>query len=451
MTALEIIAKKRDGHELSDAEIEFFINGYVGRVIPDYQAAALLMAIYCRGMSFQETVTLTRLMRDSGEVVDLSAIPGLKVDKHSTGGVGDKISLILAPLVAAAGVPVPMVSGRSLAHTGGTLDKLESIPGFRTNLTLRQFAQHLKKFGVCLIGQTRTMCPADRLIYALRDATATVPSLPLICASILSKKLAEGINALVLDVKIGNGAIFDTDNQSEELARQLIRVAGEFEMPAVALLTDMSQPLGRAIGNWLEVLEAIEVLRGSGPDDVRELTLALGAYMLLLGKKAESVQEGYQQARQVLESGETWEKFVAIVEAQGGDVKFVQRPERYPKPKHRREIEATRTGWISAINARRLGQMVMALGAGRRSLNDHVDYTAGLYVEKKIGDAVASGEPLLRVQSSSTKINDGIAAELRDCFIISEQQMKPPTLLRGVLDPALRSHESSLLPAPPFH
>lgn len=433
MTVQRIIEKKRDGHELSEAEIEFFISGYVRKAIPDYQAAALLMAIYCRGMSFRETVALTRCMRDSGEVVDLSGVPGIKVDKHSTGGVGDKISLILAPLVAAAGVLVPMISGRSLAHTGGTLDKLESIPGFRTNLTLRQFSQHLKKYGVCLIGQTRALCPADRQIYALRDATATVPSLPLICASILSKKLAEGIDALVLDVKIGNGAIFANDNQAEELAQQLVRVAAEFQLSTMALLTDMSQPLGRAIGNWIEVLEAIEVLQGRGPEDVRELTLTLGAYMLLLGKQARSVQEGYQRSRQVLESGEAWEKFVELVAAQGGDVMFLRRPERYPKPKYRRQIAATATGWISAINARRLGQIAMALGAGRRTLDDDVDYMAGLYLEKKIGDAVASGEPLLRVQSSTRKIKDDLVAGLCDCFVISEQQTKPPPLVRSVL------------------
>ncbi len=430
----QLIEKKRDGHELTEAELEFFIHGYVGKQIPDYQAAAFLMATYFRGMSFRETVALTRLMRDSGEVVDLSEIPGIKVDKHSTGGVGDKISLILAPVVAAAGVPVPMISGRSLAHTGGTLDKLESIPGFRTNLTLKQYAKLIQKNNVCLIGQTRSICPADRLIYALRDATGTVPSLPLICASILSKKLAEGINALVLDVKIGNGAIFEKDNEGEELARQLIRVADEFNMPTVALLTGMSQPLGRAIGNWLEVLESIEVLRGSGPQDIRELTLMLAAYMLMLGKKAVSPQEGYKRAQEVLDSGAAWEKFLAIVEAQSGEAKFVEKPERYAKPKHRRQIETQRTGWVSAINARRLGQISMALGAGRRTLKDEIDYTAGLCVEKKIGDAVIEGEPLLCAQSSAMKIDDIIASELRGCFTINEQQTQRLPLLRGVLD-----------------
>ena len=429
-----LIEKKRDGHELTDAELEFFIHGYVGKNIPDYQAAAFLMATFFRGMSFRETVALTRLMRDSGEVVDLSEIPGIKVDKHSTGGVGDKISLILAPVVAAAGVPVPMISGRSLAHTGGTLDKLESIPGFRTNLGLKQFARLIQKNNACLIGQTRSICPADRLIYALRDTTGTVPSLPLICASILSKKLAEGINALVLDVKIGNGAIFEKNNEGEELARQLIRVAGEFNMPAVALLTDMSQPLGQAIGNWLEVLEGIEVLRGGGPQDIRELTLALAGHMLLLGKKVETVHEGYKRAQEVLDSGAAWEKFVAIIEAQSGEVKFVEKPERYPKPKYRRQIEAQRTGWISAINARRLGKISMTLGAGRRTLKDKIDYTAGLYVEKKVGDAVTESEPLLRAQSSAMKITEDIESELRSCFTMSEQPVQPPALLRGVLD-----------------
>ena len=433
MTAREIILKKRDGKQLAENEIDFFIHAYLRGEIADYQMSALLMAIYFQGMSFDETVTLTRIMRDSGEVVDFSHLPGIKVDKHSTGGVGDKVSLILAPLVAAAGVPVPMISGRGLGHTGGTLDKLESIPGFKTRLPLEQFKKQVGELGTCLIGQTEEICPADRRIYAMRDATGTVQSIPLICGSILSKKLAEGINALVLDVKVGNGAIFEDDDTAEELATHLIRTATAFNLNTVALLTDMSQPLGVAAGNWVEVVESIDVLQGRGPADTRQVTLALGAIMLQLAGKTKNLQSGMAQLRALLDNGAAWEKFLEIVRAQAGDTTFLENPDKYPAPKHRLEVKAERDGFIAAINAREIGRLSMLLGAGRKTVDDVVDYTAGLFIHKKVGSRVEKGEALLALQNSGALPEANFIQALRNCFTISPQSVAPPKLLRKLL------------------
>ncbi len=433
MTAREIILKKRDGKHLAENEIDFFIHAYLRGEIADYQMSALLMAIYFQGMSFDETVTLTRIMRDSGEVVDFSHLPGSKVDKHSTGGVGDKVSLILAPLVAAAGVPVPMISGRGLGHTGGTLDKLESIPGFKTRLPLEQFKKQVGELGTCLIGQTEEICPADRRIYAMRDATGTVQSIPLICGSILSKKLAEGINALVLDVKVGNGAIFEDDDTAEELATHLIRTATAFNLNTVALLTDMSQPLGVAAGNWVEVVESIDVLQGRGPADTRQVTLALGAIMLQLAGKTKNLQSGMAQLRVLLDNGAAWEKFLEIVRAQAGDTTFLENPDKYPAPKHRLEVKAECDGFIAAINAREIGRLSMLLGAGRKTVDDVVDYTAGLFIHKKVGSRVEKDEALLTLQNSGPLPEANFIQTLRNCFTISPQSVAPPKLLRKLL------------------
>jgi len=433
MTAREIILKKRDGKSLTASEIDFFIHAYLRGEIADYQMSALLMAIYFRGMSFDETVTLTRIMRDSGEVVDFSYLPGVKVDKHSTGGVGDKVSLILAPLVAAAGVFLPMISGRSLGHTGGTLDKLESIPGFKTRLPLDRFKKQVAEIGACLIGQTDEICPADRRIYAMRDATATVQSIPLICGSILSKKLAEGANALVLDVKVGNGAIFEGDAAAEELATHLIRTATALNLNTVALLTDMSQPLGIAAGNWVEVVESIDVLQGRGPADTRQVTLALGAIMLQLAGKSKSLQSGMTQLRALLDNGAAWEKFLEIVRAQEGDTTFLENPDKYPAPKHRLEVKAEQDGFIAAINAREIGQLSMLLGAGRKTVDDVVDYTAGMFIHKKVGSRVEKGEALLTLQNSGPLPEANFIQTARSCFTISPQNVTPPKLLRKLL------------------
>jgi pyrimidine-nucleoside phosphorylase len=434
MTAREIIIKKRDGKNLTESEINFFIHTYLMGEIADYQMSALLMAIYFQGMSFDETVTLTRIMRDSGETVDFSPLPGGKVDKHSTGGVGDKVSLILAPLVAAAGVYVPMVSGRGLGHTGGTLDKLESIPGFKTRLPLSRFKKQVEEIGACLIGQTDEICPADRRIYAMRDATGTVQSIPLICGSILSKKLAEGIDALVLDVKVGNGAIFEDAAAAEELATHLIRTATAFNLNTAALLTDMSQPLGVAAGNWVEVCEAIDVLQGHGPADTRKITLALGAIMLQLAGKAADLQGGMAQLRALLDNGTAWEKFLEIVRAQEGDITFLKNPDKYPAPKQRLEVKAEREGFIASLNAREIGRLSMLLGAGRQTVEDTVDYTAGMFIHKKIGDRIHRSEALITLQNSGPPPDNDFIQAVRNCFVIAHQSVAPPQLLQKLLN-----------------
>jgi len=434
MTARDLIQKKRDGKTLAESEINFFIHAYLSGEIADYQMSALLMAIYFQGMNFDETVTLTRIMRDSGEIVDFSPLPGIKVDKHSTGGVGDKVSLILAPLVAAAGVYVPMISGRSLGHTGGTLDKLESIPGFKTRLSLKRFKKQVEEIGACLIGQTEEICPADRRIYAMRDATATVQSMPLICSSILSKKLAEGINALVLDVKVGNGAIFEDAAAAEELAMHLIRAATAFNLKTVALLTDMSQPLGVAIGNWVEVCEAIDVLKGRGPEDTKKVTLALGAIMLQLAGKASDLADGMKQLAALLENGAAWRKFLEIVQAQEGDITFLENRDKYPTPKHRLEVKAETDGYLTAINAREIGRLCMLLGAGRKTVADAVDYTAGMLLHKKIGDRVRAGEPLFTLQNSGPPPDENFKLAVRACFKIENQSVPPQKLLQKLFD-----------------
>ncbi|MDZ7290427.1 MAG: thymidine phosphorylase [candidate division KSB1 bacterium] len=434
MTAREIIQKKRDGNALAESEINFFVQAYLRGEIADYEMSALLMAIYFRGMNFDETVALTRIMRDSGEVVDWSHLPGAKVDKHSTGGVGDKVSLILAPLVAAAGVYVPMISGRGLGHTGGTLDKLESIPGFKTRLPMSRFKKQVEEIGTCLIGQTEEICPADRKIYALRDATATVQSIPLICGSILSKKLAEGLDALVLDVKVGNGAIFEDANMAEKLAEHLIRTATAFNLKSVALLTDMSQPLGVAAGNWVEVCEAIEVLKGGGPEDLRKVTLVLGALMLQLAGKAKDLNIGMAQLRTLLQNGAAWKKFLEVVNAQEGEVTFVENPNKYPAPKFSCEVIAELEGYVTAINTREIGRLCMLLGAGRNRLADTIDYTAGVLIHKKVGDRVQPGEPLVTLQNSQQPPAHHFPQKMRACFAIGPEPVSPPNLIHGMLN-----------------
>lgn len=431
---VEIIQTKRDGGALELDELRFMLDGYVNGTIPEYQIAALLMAIYFQDMSEQETVHLTQLMRDSGEVVDLSHLPGPKIDKHSTGGVGDKVSLILAPLMAAAGVYVPMISGRSLGHTGGTLDKLDAIPGFQSQLPLTEFKRLTAAVGTCLIGQTREICPADRRLYALRDVTGTVQSMPLICGSILSKKLAEGLDALVLDVKVGDGAIFADAELARQLASRLINTARHFDLNTAALLTDMSQPLGRAIGNWVEVREAIQVLRGGGPEDVRQVTLALGALMLRLVDGATTWASHVKRLVNLLENGSAYNKFLEIVAAQGGEVAVVEHPELYPQPRFQAEIIAERDGFVNTIAARRLGQLCMRLGAGRRAVDNGVDPHAGIVIDRKVGDSIRYGEVLAQVQSSTVEISNERSAEIRQCFSIHQQRVEPPPLLLELLD-----------------
>ena len=388
MHTLDIIIKKRDGHILTPGEIKQLVQGYTCGCISDYQMAAFLMAVYFRDLNLQETVALTREMSQSGERLDLRTIPGIVVDKHSTGGVGDGVSLVLAPLVAAAGVPVLMMSGRGLGHTGGTLDKLESIPGMRTSLPGGQAVRQVRAIGVAMIGQTGELAPADKKIYALRDATGTVESRSLICASILSKKIAAGISGLVLDVKCGCGAFMADMAEARELAGILIKVGKANGLKIKALITDMDQPLGNAIGNSLEIVQAIEVLQDRGPADFRDLTLALGAEMLILGKKAKDKQTAMTILSRLLSNGQAMDKFREMVKAQGGRI------DRLPKAKHKTNVLARRSGYLYRCHTREIGLAASLLGAGRQTKEDRIDPAAGIWLRKKPGDKIKRGELL---------------------------------------------------------
>jgi pyrimidine-nucleoside phosphorylase len=397
MRAVDIIRKKRDAAELSREEIEFLISGATHDRIPDYQLAAFLMAVVWRGMTRAELAALTESMLHSGSVLDWSDLPAAKVDKHSTGGVGDKTSLILAPIVAAAGLYVPMISGRGLGHTGGTLDKLEAIPGFNVHLKLPEFRRVLELARCALIGQTPEIAPADKKLYALRDVTATVESPYLITASIMSKKMAEGIDALVLDVKSGDGAFMKKQEDAEYLAELMVETGTRMGKKIVALITDMEQPLGRKIGNVLEVEECVEVLHGGGPTDVRELSLELSAWMFVLGGRTKSVNEGRDLAVEMIVSGRARDTFRQVVKLQGGDAKIVDDPSLLPQAKHTARLPAKRDGYVTAIHCEQVGIASMTLGGGREKKEDSVDPGVGLVLEKKIGDAVKAGENLCTV------------------------------------------------------
>jgi pyrimidine-nucleoside phosphorylase len=398
---IDLIRKKRDSGELSDAEIESLIEGYTAGRIPDYQMAAWLMAAVLRGMTRPETAALTNAMLHSGEVLDLGFLPAKKVDKHSTGGVGDKTSLVLAPLVAAGGLYVPMISGRGLGHTGGTLDKLESISGFRVGLTVPEFHRVLKACGCCMIGQTEKIAPADRKLYALRDATGTVESPYLICASIMSKKVAEGTDALVLDVKTGSGAFMKKEEDAVFLAELMVETGERMGKQMVALLTDMNQPLGRMVGNALEVQECIEVLHGGGPADLRELCLHLGAWMFFLGGASKTVAQGKQLAEEIIASGKAFERFRQMVELQGGDISVIDDPTLLPSTDHRVDVLSPQSGYVTAIQAEQVGTACVILGGGRERKEDSVDPAVGIVVHKKIGDKVTTGESLCTIHCHS--------------------------------------------------
>lgn len=429
MTAYEVISRKRDGKQLSAEEIQFFIASYMKQEITDYQVSALLMAIYLRGMDDGETSALTKAYIGSGIQIDLSDIPGIKVDKHSTGGVGDKVSIILAPLVASFGVPVPMISGRGLGHSGGTLDKLESIPGFRTDLSIDKFRKLLKKYNLGLIGQTADIVPADKKIYALRDVTATVDSIPLISASIMSKKIAEGIDALVLDVKYGNGAFMKTPEQAEKLANNLIRIGSEFGKKVVAVLSSMEQPLGYKIGNWLEVVECLECFAGKGPADLMEVTYELCSHMLVLGEAAKTKEEAKEQCRQAMESGQAFEKFLEIARAQGADVSFLEKPEKYAAAKHKSVLQAAKNGFITGINTYEVGMASVGLGAGRLRSSDSIDPRSGIVMFKKLGDPVSAGENLLEIHTNHPQLAERALHRLRNAIQIGDNPVTPPPLL----------------------
>ena len=395
--AIDVIRKKRDGGELSPAEIEALVNAYTRDDIPDYQVAAWLMAVVLRGMTRPETAALTDAMLRSGEVLDLSSLAATKVDKHSTGGVGDKTSLVLAPLAAAAGVAVPMISGRGLGHTGGTLDKLEAIPGFNVNLSVAQFRRVLESCGCAMIGQTAEIAPADRKLYALRDVTGTVESPYLICASIMSKKLAEGIDALVLDVKTGSGAFMKSEKDAAFLAELMVETGERMGKEMVALITDMDQPLGNMIGNALEVVEVVEVLRGAGPEDLRQLCLELAGWMLFLGGVSETVAAGKKQSAHLIGSGKALDRFRKMVELQGGDPRTIDDPKKLPQAKNEMTVSSTRNGYMASLQCEQIGTACVILGGGRERKEDSVDPTVGIVLHKKVGDAVSTGERLATI------------------------------------------------------
>lgn len=433
MNVVEIIKKKRDGKSLLEAEINFLISEYTSKHIPDYQMSAFLMAGFINGFSKNETAWLTRAMLHSGKILDLSHIKGKKVDKHSTGGVGDKTSLIIAPIVACADVYVPMISGRGLGHTGGTLDKLESIPGFNTNLSVKKFESVLKKFGAALIGQTKEIAPADKLIYSLRDVTGTVESIPLITASIMSKKLAEGIDGLVLDVKTGSGAFMKKQSDSEQLAESLVNTAKSFDKDCIAVISDMNQPLGNYIGNWLEVLESIEILRDGKKNDLTELSLILSGMMIYLGDKAKSIDDGIEQAIRILKSGEAFEKLLEIVNAQGGDVNYLLNPEIYPKSKYIFELKSDKQCYVKEIDTYEIGMAALELGAGRLKKEDNIDYKAGIKFFPKIGDSIKKDEVICILYSDSKEKIDLAKFRIEKALKFSETKTSKKHLIKKII------------------
>jgi len=401
MRAVDLIRKKRDSGEHSREEIDFLISGYTSGGIPDYQMAAWLMAAWLRGLNRSEIAALTEAMLYSGEVLNLSDLPGKKVDKHSTGGVGDKTSLILAPIVAAGGLTVPMISGRGLGHTGGTLDKLESIPGFNVNLLLEEFLSVLGECGMGLIGQTAEIAPADKKIYALRDATSTVENIGLICASIMSKKMAEGIDALVLDVKTGSGAFMKREEDSIRLAEVMVETGQRMGKKVVALITDMSQPLGRMAGHSHEVAECIDVLSGGGPADLVELSIELSGWMFFLGDRTKSLKEGSLLAEAMITTGQAKEKFKQCIRLQGGDEGIIDRPQLLPQARSHLDVTSPSAGFITATNCEQLGTALATLGGGREKKEDSIDHAVGLEFHKRIGDRVEKGEPLVTIHYNS--------------------------------------------------
>jgi pyrimidine-nucleoside phosphorylase len=431
--AVDVIRKKRDGLELSRVEIESLVDAYTHDNIPDYQVAAWLMAVVLRGMTRTETAALTDAMLHSGEVLDLSSLSVKKVDKHSTGGVGDKTSLVLAPLAAAAGVAVPMISGRGLGHTGGTLDKLEAIPGFNVNLSVAQFRRVLEACGCAMIGQTAEIAPADRKLYALRDVTGTVESPYLICASIMSKKLAEGIDALVLDVKTGSGAFMKNQKDAASLAELMVETGERLGKKVVALITDMDQPLGNMIGNALEVVEVIDILRGHGPEDLRQLCFELAGWMLHLGGVSNSVAEGKRRSEQLIASGKALQKFRQMVELQGGDVCTIEDPEKLPQARHKRTISSTRNGYVASLQCEQVGTACVILGGGRERKEDSVDPAVGIVLHKKVGQAVSVGEPLATLYYNAEDREERARRLLESSYKISDSPGEKTPLIHQVI------------------
>ena len=432
MRMVDLISKKRHNIELTTAEIEWIINGYTNKEIPDYQMSALLMAIVFNDMTKAERLALTQAMVNSGDVVDLSAIEGVKVDKHSTGGVGDKTSLILGPLVASMGVPVAKMSGRGLGHTGGTLDKLESISGMKIEIEMDQFIQQVNDIKLAIIGQTGNLAPADKYLYALRDVTGTVESIPLIASSIMSKKIAAGADAIVLDVKFGAGAFMKTLDDAKELATAMVEIGRDAGRETVAFLTDMNQPLGFAIGNALEVKEAIETLSGNGPKDLEELVLQLASHMVVLANKAANTEQAYAQLKEKLQNGEALQKFKEFVAAQGGDTSQIENPELLPTASSVIPVTATEAGYVEKIVALSIGIAAMKLGAGRATKEDTIDMGVGVVLNKKVGEAINQGDVLAYVHTNQADSQEAIEY-IKKAYEISSSSVCSPTLIYDII------------------
>lgn len=424
MRMVDLIAKKRDGKELTTEEINFFIDGYTKGDIPDYQVSAMNMAIYFQDMTDRERADLTMAMVNSGETIDLSAIEGIKVDKHSTGGVGDTTTLVLAPLVAALDIPVAKMSGRGLGHTGGTIDKLESIEGFHVEISKDEFVNLVNQHKIAVIGQTGNLTPADKKLYALRDVTATVNSIPLIASSIMSKKIAAGSDAIVLDVKTGAGAFMKTVEDAKELAHAMVSIGNNVGRKTMAVISDMSQPLGVAIGNSLEVQEAIDSLRGEGPKDLEELCLALGRQMVYLAQKADSLEEAEEMLREVIRNGKALEKFKEFIQNQGGDPSVVDHPDRLPKAQYLIELPAQQDGVVAELVADEIGTAAMLLGAGRATKESEIDLAVGLMLNKKVGDAVKKGDSLVTIHANRENVDD-VKQKLYESIRISDHADAP--------------------------
>jgi len=431
---VSLIRKKREGETLTRDEINYLVNQYTKDELPDYQMSAFLMAAFLNGLNGDEAAALTYAMLHSGKVLDLSDIPGKKVDKHSTGGVGDKLSLILAPIVASYGVPVPMISGRGLGHTGGTLDKMESIPGFTVDIPLDRYRQILSKCKMVMAGQTEDIAPADKRLYALRDVTATVESIPLIAGSIMSKKLAEGIDALVLDVKFGSGAFMKTHEDAQKLAETLVSIGEDFGKETVAYLTNMEQPLGYKIGNWLEVEESMEALQGNGPEDVMEVTHMLAGTMIKLGGEAETVEEGIEKSKGAIANGQAFEKWLELTEEQGGDTGVLKDLSKYEKAQYDFSVKAPESGYLTEMDAYNIGIASLELGAGRKTKEDAIDPTAGIELKRKTGDQIKKGETLAVGFTNNKKAIETARDILNDAFSIAPDALEPSPMITHRVD-----------------
>ncbi len=425
MRAVDIIIKKRDKKELSKEEIDFFVNGIVSGSIPDYQAAAWAMAVLLNGMTPRETTDLTLAMAHSGEILDLSHVVEIAVDKHSTGGVGDKTTLVVLPVVAACGLPVGKMSGRGLGFSGGTLDKMESIPGYRCDLTTEEFEKQLKEIGIVLSGQSKELAPADGKLYALRDVTGTVQSIPLIASSVMSKKIAAGAHAIVLDVKVGQGAFMETLEQARELADLMVQIGELAGRKTITLLSDMNQPLGNAVGNALEVIEAIETLNGGGPRDFREHCLSVAAHMLVLGKKASDLEEGRQLAEWALIERRALDKFRALVQAQGGDVAYVDNPDLLPRAERVEVVKSPSSGWLAEVRARDVGEAAVRLGAGRARKGDAIDHAVGVVLHHKVGERVEIGQPLFTIHANDAASQAEARQRVLAAHVFSQKPVQP--------------------------